>query len=205
MQPDLFASSALPEGFSYQPAAIPAELEAALVLAFRALPFEPFAFHGYLGHRRVVSYGARYDYTARRLLAADPIPAFLTELRELAAAALHVAPQRIVHALVTEYTAGAGIGWHRDKPEFEDVAAFSLLGPARLRFRRKAGTAWERSAVNVEPRSLYLLRGQARAMWEHSIPPLASLRYSVTFRNLRAKASPAHANLAGIAPGTVDE
>ena len=34
-----------------------------------------------------------------------------------------------------------------------------------------------------EPRSAYLLRGPVRRNWEHSIPPVEHLRYSVTFRN----------------------
>jgi hypothetical protein len=31
----------------------------------------------------------------------------------------------------------------------------------------------------------YLLRGSARWDWQHSIPPVDTLRYSITFRNLR--------------------
>jgi alkylated DNA repair dioxygenase AlkB len=184
-QPDLFLAEALPSGFIYQPDAITRAAEEALVARFAALPFKPFEFHGYLGNRRIVSYGARYDYAARRLREAEPIPDFLFGLRDKAAAVLNVSPTRIAHALVTEYAPGAGIGWHRDKPEFDEVAAFSFLAPARLRFRRKAGASWDRRALDVAPRSLYVLRGESRTVWEHSIPALGELRYSVTFRNLK--------------------
>jgi hypothetical protein len=37
----------------------------------------------------------------------------------------------------------------------------------------------------IEPRSAYFLSGPARWEWEHSIPPLEQLRYSLTFRNIR--------------------
>ena len=43
----------------------------------------------------------------------------------------------------------------------------------------------ERANVVAEPGSAYLLSGPARREWEHSIPALEALRYSVTFRNLR--------------------
>ncbi len=184
-QPDLFPQQTLPPGLVYEPDAITHAEEQALAARFTALDFKPFEFHGYLGNRRIVSYGARYDYAASRLREADPIPEFLFALRDRAAAALNVAPARIAHALITEYAPGAGIGWHRDKPEFDEVAAFSFLAPARLRFRKKTGAAWERRWVDIAPRSLYVLSGESRTVWEHSVPALDALRYSVTFRNLR--------------------
>jgi alkylated DNA repair dioxygenase AlkB len=97
--------------------------------------------------------------------------------------------------LVSEYAAGAGIGWHRDKAVFGEVLAVSLLSPCRLRFRRRHGPGWERRTLEVRPRSLYILRGAAREVWEHSVPPLDALRYAVTFRTLaaaKARAARAH-------------
>jgi alkylated DNA repair dioxygenase AlkB len=184
-QPDLFSQSATPPGFTYRPDALTAEEEHALSAQFEKLPFKPFEFHGYLGNRRIVSYGARYDYAKRRLQPSDPLPPFLFDLRDRAAALLGSASDRITHGMVTEYAPGAGIGWHRDKPEFEDVVAFSFCAPCRLRFRRKVGDGWERRAFEVQPRAMYALRGEARWEWQHSIPPLEQLRYSVTFRTLR--------------------
>jgi hypothetical protein len=48
-------------------------------------------------------------------------------------------------------------------------------------FRRKSGSAWQRASLRLAPRSVYLLSGPARTQWEHSIPPLAGLCYSITF------------------------
>jgi alkylated DNA repair dioxygenase AlkB len=191
-QIELFPSeSQLPPGFAYRDDVITAEEERALVEQIAELPFKPFEFHGYLGNRRIVSFGWRYDYGARAVQPATPIPSFLLPLRERAAGFAGVAPESLEHILVTEYAAGAGIGWHRDKAEFADVIALSLSAPCTLRFRRKKDAGWERATQRVNPRSAYLLRGPARAEWEHSIPQLEQLRYSVTFRNLVAPREPA--------------
>jgi alkylated DNA repair dioxygenase AlkB len=88
--------------------------------------------------------------------------------------------------LVTEYGPGAGIGWHRDKAVFGETVGISLLSSCVLRLRRKVREKkWERVNVQAEPRSAYLLTGPSQAEWEHSIPAVEALRYSITFRNLR--------------------
>jgi alkylated DNA repair dioxygenase AlkB len=182
-QAGLFADSAIP-GFRYQENLFSAAEERDFVREFEKLPLKPFEFHGYLGNRRVVSFGWRYDYSGARLRKSEAMPDFLGPLRAIAARFSGLAPDQLVHALVTEYAPGAGIGWHRDKPMFEKVAALSFCTPCRLRFRRKQDARWERRAVDVAPRSGYLLDGEARRVWEHSIPPMEKLRYSVTFRTL---------------------
>ncbi|HEX8392440.1 MAG TPA: alpha-ketoglutarate-dependent dioxygenase AlkB [Longimicrobium sp.] len=178
--------AAPPEGFRYQPDVLPADEERALVEHIRGLPLKEFEFHGYVGKRRVLSYGWHYDFTERRLHPVDQIPTFLLPLRDRAAAFAGVAPESLPHALVTEYGPGATIGWHRDKGVFDDVIGVSLLSPCVFRLRRKAGTRWERFSLTAEPRSAYLLRGPSRTEWEHSIPAVDALRYSVTFRTLLA-------------------
>jgi alkylated DNA repair dioxygenase AlkB len=185
LQSDLFAAQTLPEGFVYGEDRLDPVLETSLLGALEKLPFKPFEFHGFFGNRRVVSFGWRYDYAGRALKASDPMPDFLLPLRHLAAAFANLPADRFQQALVTEYAPGAGIGWHRDKPMFEDVVAFSLLAPCTLRLRRKKGGGWTRRSQVVAPRSAYLLRGPARFDWEHSIPPLDRLRYSITFRTFR--------------------
>jgi alkylated DNA repair dioxygenase AlkB len=72
---------------------------------------------------------------------------------------------------------------------FGEVVGVSLLAPARLRFRRRSGDKWQRTALLAEPGSAYLLRGEARTEWEHSIAPMEALRYSITFRTLRESGS----------------
>jgi alkylated DNA repair dioxygenase AlkB len=126
------------EGFRYQPALIRSEEEGALVARVRELPFREFEFHGFLGKRRVVSFGWQYDYSGRGLRKADDIPDFLLELRALAASFANLNAEAFEHVLVTEYGPGAGIGWHRDKAVFGKVVGVSLLAPCVLRFRRKS-------------------------------------------------------------------
>jgi alkylated DNA repair dioxygenase AlkB len=180
---DLFqADAALPGGLRYQPELISPEEEARLLETIAELPFKPFEFHGYLGKRRIVPFGWRYDYSARAVDAAAPIPDFLLPLRERVAAFAEIAAAELRQAMVTEYEAGAAIGWHRDKPQFGEVIGVSLLSTCNLRFRRARGDGWERRSLNPEPRSAYLLQGPARSEWEHSIPGVKSRRYSVTFR-----------------------
>jgi alkylated DNA repair protein (DNA oxidative demethylase) len=175
---------AAPAGLVYAPGFIDPAEEAGLAGRIAALPFKPFEFHGFTGNRRTVSFGLHYAFDGSGLTQADPVPDWLRPLRARAAALAGVEPEAIVHALVIEYAPGAGIGWHRDRPVFGDVVGISLIAPAPLRFRRKSGGKWERFTVTAEPRSAYLLRGEARHDWEHSIPQLETLRYSVTFRTL---------------------
>jgi alkylated DNA repair dioxygenase AlkB len=177
---------ALPNGFRYQDEFITPEEEAALVGNLHRLPFREFEFHGFTGRRRVVSYGWRYDFEEGGLRKAGDIPPFLLPARDAAARFAGIDAGRFQHALVTEYAAGAAIGWHRDKDVFGEVAGLSLLARCAFRLRRRNGAGWERTTLTVEPRSVYLLAGAARTEWEHSIPPVAALRYSITFRNLRA-------------------
>jgi len=185
-QIDLFgASPALPEGLVYREDFIGRAEEAALIDQLAALPFRPFEFQGFLGKRETVSFGWSYRFDGSGLAAADPFPDWLLPLRARAAAFAGVADEAIEHALLIRYGEGAGLGWHRDRPVFDDVVGISLLAPAPLRFRRKAGAKWERFTLEVEPRSAYLLRGEARSVWEHSIPPVETLRYSVTFRTMK--------------------
>jgi alkylated DNA repair protein (DNA oxidative demethylase) len=187
-QPSLFEpdAPALPEGMAYRPELIGPSDEAELASLIAGLPFAPFQFHGFEGNRRTISYGWHYAFDGSGLREATPIPDWLLPLRAKAAAFAGLPAQALEHVLLIEYAPGAGIGWHRDRPVFGDVIGISLLAEARLRFRRKVGDKWERINLLAEPRSAYLLRGPARSHWEHSIPPLEKLRYSVTFRTLKA-------------------
>lgn len=180
----LFGDPQFPQGFRYQPDLITRNEEQELLERIRVLPFKPFEFQGYTGKRRVVSYGWKYDFSERRLEPKDDIPEFLMPLREKAAAFAALAPADLQQALVTEYDVGAPIGWHKDKAVFGDVIGISLLSAAPFRLRREVDGKWERITIDAEPRSVYLLRGPSRTEWEHSIPPVDQLRYSVTFRNL---------------------
>ena len=181
----------------YAPDVISADEESALVAALGNLPFREFQFHGFVGRRRTVSFGWSYDFDGGGLQQGREIPSFLLPVRERAAAFAGLDPAALQHALVIEYAPGAGIGWHRDRPAFDDVIGISLQSPCTFRLRRKTGERWERRSLTAEPRSAYLLRGASRIEWEHSIPPLTTLRYSITFRSMaadRARRGPAAAD-----------
>lgn len=175
-----------PEGFRYQPDIVSAEEEQSLAAEISTLPLKEFEFHGYIGKRRTLSFGWYYDFGDSKLRQTEELPAYLLPLRERVAVFAGLSSEALPHALVTEYGPGAAIGWHRDKGVFDEVVGISLLSLCNFRFRRKAGSAWERYSLIVEPRSAYLLRGESRTLWEHSIPGVDALRYSITFRSLRS-------------------
>jgi alkylated DNA repair dioxygenase AlkB len=184
---DLFGPGAsLPAGFRYQENLISPEEEAALIQQFADMAFEAFRFQGYTGKRRVRSFGWKYDFDKAELQRVGEIPAFLLPLRKKAAAFAGLAPSALEQVLLTEYGPSAAIGWHKDKAAFGQVVGISLASSCLFRLRRKIAAGWERASLVLEPRSAYLLQGPSRAEWEHSIPGVDSLRYSVTFRTLRA-------------------
>jgi alkylated DNA repair protein (DNA oxidative demethylase) len=183
-QLSFLAPADMPEGLAYAPDFLTEAEEAALAGRLDLLDFKPFEFHGFLGKRQTVSFGWSYRFDGSGLGAADPIPDWLKPVRARAAAFAGLAPDALEHALLVKYEEGAGLGWHRDRPVFGDVIGISLLSPAPLRFRRKQGVKWQRFTLPAEPRSIYALRGPSRSEWEHSLTPVETLRYSITFRTL---------------------
>lgn len=184
-QLDFFAeNSRLPDGLGYADDFISTPLEQELIARIAALPLRPFQFGQYEGKRRVASFGWRYDYSLRRLLPAEAIPAWLAPLVERVEA--FAGPDvRIAQALCTEYDQGVGIGWHRDKPQFDQIFGVSLESPCSLRFRQRSGDGWRRFTLKAQPRSIYALAGPVRRDWEHSIPAVEARRYSLTLRTFK--------------------
>jgi alkylated DNA repair dioxygenase AlkB len=182
------ASSSEPEGLRYAAEFVSPATERELIARIAALPLQPFQFGPYEGKRRVASFGFRYDYTARRLQDAEPIPDWLMPvIREVEA--FGGPATRIGQVLCTEYDTGVGIGWHRDKPHFKRVFGLSLGSACKFRFRRAAAGKWQRFTLHAEPRSLYLMSGPSRQIWEHSIPAVEQPRYSITFRTMAERKS----------------
>ena len=195
-QPDLFAAPVL-DGLTYSDSLIDPAQEAALIAAIGALELEPFRFQGWTGKRLTTSFGWQYDFDHARVAAAVPMPGWLAELRDCSAAFAGLDRGLLVHALVTRYDPGAGIGWHRDRPVFEHVVGVSLGAAAVLRLRRRTPSGFERRALPLAPRSAYHLSGAARQEWEHSIAPITERRWSITFRSLSAKGRIATSGVAG--------
>jgi alkylated DNA repair dioxygenase AlkB len=187
-QLNLFArTSPVPEGLRYATDFVSPAVERELITRIAELPLQPFQFGQYEGKRRVASFGFRYDYTLRRLQEAEPIPEWLHPL--IAEVEAFGGPAtRIRQVLCTEYDAGVGIGWHRDKPHFDRIFGLSLGSECKFRFRRPAGEKWQRFTLQAAPRSIYMMAGPARQAWEHSIPAVEALRYSITFRTMVEKA-----------------
>ena len=175
-----------PEGLVLRPELLTAGEEAELLERLAALRFDPIVMHGQAARRTARHYGLGYDYETRSPQPGEPIPDWLLPVRRRAAELAGEAPEALVEILVQRYPPGATIGWHRDAPAFGTVIGVSLGGSARLRFQRGKGErrrVWE---VALEPRSGYVLAGEARRSWQHSIPPARELRHSITFRTLRS-------------------
>jgi alkylated DNA repair dioxygenase AlkB len=179
----------LPEGFLYRPDFITPDEERALIAWAETLPFEAVVMRGYVGKRRTVQYGVVYGFDNRQGQPGPGIPEQLLPLRERAGTLAGVAAEAFTETLVTEYSAGTAIGWHRDAPMFGVVVGVSLGSACRMRFRRgheRGSTQIERASIVLEPRSAYVIDGPARSDWQHSIPAVDGLRYSITFRTQRA-------------------
>ena len=179
------ASPDAPDGFAYRPDLITPEEEQALAARFQNLPFSPYEFRGYLGRAPPWSFGWRYAADGKAIETVQAIPDFLLGVRAAAAAFAGLEPDDLAQAMVIDYPPGAPIGWHRDRLAFGEVVGVSLLAPAPLRLRlERPDGGWDRVTQVLEPRSAYLLSGPARHRWQHSIPPLETQRYSITFRTL---------------------
>jgi 2OG-Fe(II) oxygenase superfamily len=184
----------VPSGFLYRSDFLTPDEEAVLAAEIARIEFSTFEMRGVVARRRVAFFGESYD--AARAVTAG-IPAFLMPLRELVARWANVDAEAFVMALINEYTPGSPIGWHRDAPQYDIVAGVSLLSPCRMRFRPYLRPRAHASARDVrrlatheillEPRSVYLLTGESRRNYEHHIPAVAALRYSITFRTARTR------------------
>lgn len=178
-----------PPGLRYETGFIDAAEERRLLEAIESLPFREAEYHGYTAKRRIVSYGARYDFDANVLRPALAVPEFLHPLRARVAQRLGMRAEALTHALVTEYRPGTQLGWHRDVPDFESVVGISLATACRMRFRPYPPRRGQRVfTLELAPRSLYVLAGAVRWQWQHGVAPTPGLRYSVTFRVLGPRA-----------------
>jgi alkylated DNA repair protein (DNA oxidative demethylase) len=181
----------VPPGLIYVEDFLSSDEEAALLAVVDGIALGEVRMHGVVARRRVAHFGLGYAYAARALEPAPPPPIEIDALRTRAAALVSVEPAELAEILVSRYPPGAGIGWHRDAPQFGVVVGISLGGPARFRMRRTLarsdGGAVVKFEQQIAPRSVYVLAGQARWTWQHMIPPVKSARTSVTFRTLRRK------------------
>lgn len=188
----MFGAADVPDGFRYRADFLTSAEESALAGEISRITFSSFEMRGVVARRRVAFFGRGYDTSGP---APPPMPEFLLPLRDATATWADIDPLAFAMALINEYPPGAPIGWHRDAPQYATVAGVSLLSSCRMRFRpyvrpNGAVAGQRRTATHdilLERRSAYLLTGESRSAYEHHIPAVTALRYSITFRTLRAR------------------
>lgn len=180
-------------GLVYEPEFLSREEEAALLEIIGTLPLQAAKYKEYLARRRVVSFGGSYDFDANTLMPTTALDERLAPLRARVAGWYGTQPEKLVHALVAEYAPGTPLGWHRDVPEFEGIVGVSLGAGATLRFRPypyQPELRKEVVSLEVQPRSIYRMTGDARWKWQHSVVATKEMRWSITFREARLGTPP---------------
>ncbi len=146
--------------------------------------------------RRVQHYGYKYDYKKRSL----DYSMFIGEIPQWA----KVVAGRIVEqglmkknpdqVIVNEYLSGQGIADHIDcEPCFEDTIISLSLGSTCIMDFKNIFDKKDKHELLLEPRSLIVIRGDARYKWSHGIPSrekdkwlgqtiIRGKRISLTFR-----------------------
>ena len=180
---------ALPPGFVYLPDFIDPAQEQYLIDEIAKIELHTFLFHGYEAKRRVASFGFDYSFDKRSLSKGKDIPQAFNSLIDKVARYVKITKEDFAELLVTEYPPGAVINWHRDAPPFDIIAGISLMTHCNFRLRPHEKAKQSRGSivsVKVQRRSMYIIRDEARSVWEHSIMPVKSTRYSITLRTLKA-------------------
>jgi alkylated DNA repair dioxygenase AlkB len=183
----------VPDGFIYRQNFISEAEEQDLIREIQKIPLAPFKYYQFTGKRRTASFGWQYEFGASEITAAPEMPPFLLPVRTRAAKAFNIDPNSLIQTSIIEYSTGSPIGWHRDIPHFGVVVGISLGAACRMRFRKysrvrsKKLNRDEVLSLELEPRSVYLMSGASREIWQHSIPPVKELRYAIMMRTLRAK------------------
>ena len=199
-----------PKGLTIHPEVVPEHAHARFQAWMQSTPLQ---WERAVEGRRVLQFGpARFDYALQTVVAspnAPPIPDFLKELFFEHVPAVHRAD--LVQCIVNEYTSADGIPYHIDDSKFGEHIYVFCMGEARpLLLRRpratssSSGSSGDSSSpagdmqyeewtapVSATNRCMYVLSGEARRLWEHSVPSSAggaasdgNLRVSVTFRSI---------------------
>jgi alkylated DNA repair dioxygenase AlkB len=181
----------VPDGFLYHENFITAAEEQELTVQIEQLPLEPFQYYQFTGKRRTASFGWQYQFGTNQIATAPDIPSFLVPVRDRVGSLFSIDPGALAQVSIIEYSVGSPIGWHRDVPYFGVVAGISLGAACRMRFRRRQGSRSKKFdrkdvlSIDLAPRSVYLMSGASRDLWQHSIPPVKDLRYSIMMRTVR--------------------
>ncbi|HEX2149532.1 MAG TPA: alpha-ketoglutarate-dependent dioxygenase AlkB [Actinomycetota bacterium] len=175
-----------PAGLLYRPDFLSPDEHGLLTAWVEGLTYEPVVMHGQTAKRQVRHFGFLYGYESWSLTPGESIPEELFDLRSRCATLADLEPDQLDEALVTRYPPGAGIGWHRDAPMFgPKVIGVSLLSESKMRFQRRVSEIRQVFELVLDAGSAYVLQGEVRTSWQHSIPAVKSLRYSITFRTVK--------------------
>jgi alkylated DNA repair dioxygenase AlkB len=183
----------VPEGFVYRTNFVSEIEEQDLIKQIQKVSLTSFKYYQFTGKRRTASFGWQYEFGSNEITRAPAMPEFLLSLRARAEKLFEIDADNLEQASIVEYPVGAPIGWHRDIPQFGVIIGVSLGAACRMRFRKyqhvrsKALGREETLSIELQPRSVYLMSGASRALWQHSIPPVKELRYSIVMRTLRSK------------------
>jgi len=185
----------VPDGFIYRQNFISEAEEQALIREIQSVQLASFQYYQFTGKRRLASFGWQYEFGKNEITRAPDIPAFLLPLRTRAGKLFDIDPNSFSQSSIIEYSTGSPIGWHRDIAHFGVVVGISLGAACRMRFRKyhrvraKNSKRDETLSIELQPRSIYLMSGASRELWQHSIPPVKALRYSIMMRTLRTQSS----------------
>ena len=182
--------AALPNGLIYRPEFLSPAEEEILITYIENLPLEHPLYEDHEAKRRIMSFGWGFNFRSGRLIPGPPLPPFLRGLGRKIGKWLTIPEMRVAEALVTEYTPGCAIGWHVDNESFEKIVGISLGSRCKIRLRplkryKQKRLAADVISIDLEPRSAYIMQGPVRWEWQHSVPKVETLRYSITFRTLR--------------------
>ncbi|MET0691687.1 MAG: alpha-ketoglutarate-dependent dioxygenase AlkB [Candidatus Binatia bacterium] len=183
----------VPDGFIYRQNFISEAEEQALIREIQSVQLASFQYYQFTGKRRLASFGWQYEFGKNEITRAPDMPAFLLPLRTRAGKLFDIDPNSFSQSSIIEYSTGSPIGWHRDIAHFGVVVGISLDAACRMRFRKyhrvraKNSKRDETLSIELQPRSIYLMSGASRELWQHSIPPVKALRYSIMMRTLRAQ------------------
>ncbi len=191
---DLFEVAAkVPDGFIYRQNFISEAEEQELIREIQSVHLTAFKYYQFTGKRRQASFGWQYEFGKNEITTAPDMPAFLLPVRIRAGTLFNIDPNSLMQTSIIEYSTGSPIGWHRDISQFGVVVGISLGAACRMRFRkynRVRSRSLKRDeilSIELQPRSIYLMSGASRELWQHSIPPVKNLRYSIMMRTLLAQ------------------
>jgi alkylated DNA repair dioxygenase AlkB len=181
----------VPDGFIYRRDFLSEAEEHELIQEIQTLHLAPFKYYQFTGKRRTASFGWQYEFGKSAITPAPDVPAFLLPVRTRAGKFFNIDPESLTQMSIIEYSTGSPIGWHRDIPQFGVVVGISLGAACRMRFRKydrgrsKNSNRAEILSAELQPRSIYLMSGASREIWQHSIPPVKELRYAIMMRTVR--------------------